>query len=165
MRAAPRLCECNPGICLTTEEKAQKTLSQGSRRRRTTDSSEMLIYAYQNTRHHIPKLAVSIFITMKSSCLYVLKIKLCSFQFWTEDGQFWSGCWWSIRDLNVHKSVAHCVSVWRPFKAHWLLHVPPILILKNCAFFLQNLFKRFICLSEKNTDLFPEQHYPVCFCN
>ena len=28
----PRLCECNPGICLTTEEKARENLSQGSRR-------------------------------------------------------------------------------------------------------------------------------------
>jgi len=27
-----RLCEVNPGICLTTEEKAQKNLSQISRR-------------------------------------------------------------------------------------------------------------------------------------
>ena len=26
----PRLCEVYPGICLTTEEKARKTLSQGS---------------------------------------------------------------------------------------------------------------------------------------
>jgi len=25
-------CEFNPGICLTTEEKARKTLSQGSQR-------------------------------------------------------------------------------------------------------------------------------------
>jgi hypothetical protein len=28
----PRLCELYPGICLTTEEKAQKNLSQGSQR-------------------------------------------------------------------------------------------------------------------------------------
>jgi len=27
----PHLCELYPGICLTTEEKAQKNLSQGSR--------------------------------------------------------------------------------------------------------------------------------------
>ena len=32
MRAVPRLCELYPGICLTTEEIAWKTLSQGSRR-------------------------------------------------------------------------------------------------------------------------------------
>ena len=30
--AVPRLCELYPGICLTTEEKARKNLSQGSRR-------------------------------------------------------------------------------------------------------------------------------------
>ena len=32
VRAVPRLCGLYPGICLTTEEKARKTLSQGSRR-------------------------------------------------------------------------------------------------------------------------------------
>ena len=32
MRAVPRLCEFYPGICLTTEEKSRKNLSQGSRR-------------------------------------------------------------------------------------------------------------------------------------
>jgi hypothetical protein len=31
VRAVPRLGELYPGICLTTEEKARKTLSQGSR--------------------------------------------------------------------------------------------------------------------------------------
>ena len=30
MRAVPRLCELYPGICLTTEEKARKYLSQGN---------------------------------------------------------------------------------------------------------------------------------------
>jgi len=29
--AVPRLCEFYPGICLTTEEKARKTLSQGKK--------------------------------------------------------------------------------------------------------------------------------------
>jgi hypothetical protein len=32
MRTVPRLCEVYPGICLTTEEKAQENLSQGTRR-------------------------------------------------------------------------------------------------------------------------------------
>jgi hypothetical protein len=30
VRAVPRLCELYPDICLTTDEKAQKTLSYGS---------------------------------------------------------------------------------------------------------------------------------------
>jgi len=30
VRAMPHLCEFYPGICLTTEEKARKNLSQGS---------------------------------------------------------------------------------------------------------------------------------------
>jgi hypothetical protein len=32
LRAVPRLGELYPGICLTTEEKARKNLSQGSRK-------------------------------------------------------------------------------------------------------------------------------------
>jgi len=32
VRAVPRLCELYRGICLTTEEKARRTLSPGSRR-------------------------------------------------------------------------------------------------------------------------------------
>jgi hypothetical protein len=32
VRAVPRLYEFNPDICLTTEEKSRKNLSQGSRR-------------------------------------------------------------------------------------------------------------------------------------
>ena len=32
MRTVPRLCDVYPGICFTTEEKARKNLSQGSRR-------------------------------------------------------------------------------------------------------------------------------------
>jgi len=32
MRAVPRLCKFYPGICLRTEEKEQKNISQGSRR-------------------------------------------------------------------------------------------------------------------------------------
>jgi hypothetical protein len=31
VRAVPRLCELYPGICLTTEEKARKNLSQGTK--------------------------------------------------------------------------------------------------------------------------------------
>jgi len=32
MRTAPGRCDIYPGICLTTEEKPRKNLSQGSRR-------------------------------------------------------------------------------------------------------------------------------------
>jgi hypothetical protein len=32
LQSVPRLCELYPGICLTTEEKTQRNLSQGSRR-------------------------------------------------------------------------------------------------------------------------------------
>jgi hypothetical protein len=32
VRAVPRLCELQPGICFTTEEKVGENLSQGNRR-------------------------------------------------------------------------------------------------------------------------------------
>ena len=35
MRTVPRLWDVYPGICLTTEEKARKNFSQGSRRKPT----------------------------------------------------------------------------------------------------------------------------------
>ena len=50
VRAVPRLCELYPGICLTTEEKARKNLSQGSRRVGTmkTEYTEQNISNLQN---------------------------------------------------------------------------------------------------------------------
>ena len=39
VRAVPRLGELYPGICLTTEEKARKNLSQGSRVQEYVDNS------------------------------------------------------------------------------------------------------------------------------
>ena len=49
VRAVPRLGELYPGICLTTEEKARKNLSQGSRttRRLYELSSRLLVTAFQ----------------------------------------------------------------------------------------------------------------------
>jgi hypothetical protein len=53
VRAVPRLCELYPGICLTTEEKARKNLSKGSRRvpvgTMKTEYTEQNIYNYKNT--------------------------------------------------------------------------------------------------------------------
>jgi hypothetical protein len=53
VQAVPRLCELYPGICLATEEKARKTLSQGSRRMRVgtmkTEYTKQNIYYYRNT--------------------------------------------------------------------------------------------------------------------
>jgi hypothetical protein len=51
VRAVPRLGELYPGICLTTEEKARKTLSQGSQ---TIKIHALLVsefYAEQNVRY------------------------------------------------------------------------------------------------------------------
>ena len=50
MRAVPRLCEFYPGICLTTEEKARKNLSQGSRR--IPSHYKTHTHTLQNTHTH-----------------------------------------------------------------------------------------------------------------
>jgi hypothetical protein len=47
VRAVPRLCELYPGICLKTEEKARKNLSQGNRR--VPDGTMKTAYTEQNT--------------------------------------------------------------------------------------------------------------------
>jgi len=49
MRAVPRLCEFYPGICLTTEEKARKNLSQGKK------TSVTVQYTYYQKHPHITK--------------------------------------------------------------------------------------------------------------
>ena len=49
MRAVPHLCEFYLGICLTTEEKAWKNLSQGSRRIPTHYKT----YTHTHTHTHI----------------------------------------------------------------------------------------------------------------
>jgi hypothetical protein len=54
VRAVPRLCELYPGICFTTEEKARKNLSQGSRRvpfgTMKTEYTEQNIHNNKNTK-------------------------------------------------------------------------------------------------------------------
>jgi len=53
VRAMPCLCELYPGICLTTEEKARKNHSQGSRRvpvgTMKTEYTEQNIHDNKNT--------------------------------------------------------------------------------------------------------------------
>ena len=49
VRAVPSLCELCPGICLTAEEKARKTLSQGSRR---VPAGTMKIHKIRIHRHN-----------------------------------------------------------------------------------------------------------------
>jgi hypothetical protein len=53
VRAVPRLCELYPGICLTTEGKTRKNLSQGSRRvpvgTMKTEYTEQNIHSNKNT--------------------------------------------------------------------------------------------------------------------
>jgi hypothetical protein len=47
LRAVPHLCGCYPDICLTTEEKAWKNLSQGSRRKNVRMTNKMHIFSHQ----------------------------------------------------------------------------------------------------------------------
>jgi len=53
VQAVSRLCALYTGICLTTEEKAQKNLSQGSRRAPVgmmkTEYTEQDIHNHENT--------------------------------------------------------------------------------------------------------------------
>jgi len=53
VQTVPRVCELYPGICLTTEEKARKTLNQGSRRvaagTMKTEYTEQNIHNNENT--------------------------------------------------------------------------------------------------------------------
>jgi len=60
VRAVPRLCELHRGICLTTEEKARKNLSQGSRRvpvgtmkTENTEQNIHNIYVYIHTQFYV----------------------------------------------------------------------------------------------------------------
>ena len=50
MRALPRLCEFYPGICLTTEGKARKDLSQGKK-----NLSQVKKNLSQSTVYILPK--------------------------------------------------------------------------------------------------------------
>ena len=49
MRAVPRLCEFYPGICLTTEEKARKNLSQ--RKKNLSQRKKNLSQVKKNLSH------------------------------------------------------------------------------------------------------------------
>jgi len=56
VRAVPRLCEFYPGICLTTEEKARKNLSQRKKNlSQVTKSSVTVQYTYYQKHPHITK--------------------------------------------------------------------------------------------------------------
>ena len=53
VRAVPRLCEFYPGICLTTEEKARKTLSQGKKNlSQVKKNLEYSIHITKTPTHH-----------------------------------------------------------------------------------------------------------------
>ena len=56
MWAVPRLCEFYPGICLTTEEKAQKNLSQGRRYLSQVRKNLRVQYTYYQNTHTLQNL-------------------------------------------------------------------------------------------------------------
>jgi len=62
VRAVPHLCELYPEICLTTEEKARKTLNQGSRRvpvgTMNTEYTERNIHDDKNTYSNVQTIRV-----------------------------------------------------------------------------------------------------------
>jgi hypothetical protein len=72
VRAVPRLCELYPGICLTTEEKARKTLGQGSRR---VPAGTMKIHKhiYHRSPFNTPLNKLSMFLTFSVRHLNAIK--------------------------------------------------------------------------------------------
>jgi hypothetical protein len=60
MRAVPRLCKFYPGICLTTEEKERKNLSQGRKKTsvRLRKPSVRVQYTYEG--NSISKLQIQV---------------------------------------------------------------------------------------------------------
>ena len=68
----PRLCELYPGICLTAEEKAWKTLSQGSRRVPVstveTEYTEQNVHNNENYNEKATNTAVFILIAAIRLC-------------------------------------------------------------------------------------------------
>jgi hypothetical protein len=55
MRDVSRLCEFYPGICLTTEEKARKNLSQGKKNLSQVKKNLKVQYSYYQKHPHITK--------------------------------------------------------------------------------------------------------------
>ena len=56
MQAVPRLCKFYPGICLTTEEKAWKNLSQGKKNLSQVKKTSVKVqYTYYQKHPHITK--------------------------------------------------------------------------------------------------------------
>ena len=49
-----RLCELYPGICLTTEEKARKNLSQGNEEKARKNLSQGKLYLLESDVYTIP---------------------------------------------------------------------------------------------------------------
>jgi len=68
VRAVSRLCELEPGICLTTEEKARKNLSQGSR---TMPAGTMKTIGKMMTCH--PHVNIE---KMYANVVYILKVSI-----------------------------------------------------------------------------------------
>ena len=56
MRAVPRLCEFYPGICLTTEKKARKNLSQGKKNLSQVKKNLRVQYTYYQNTHTLQNL-------------------------------------------------------------------------------------------------------------
>jgi len=56
VQAVPRLCKFYPGICLTTEEKARKNLSQGKKNLSQVKKTSVKVqYTYYQKHPHITK--------------------------------------------------------------------------------------------------------------
>jgi hypothetical protein len=65
VRVVPQLCGFNPGVCLTTDEKARKNLSQGSRRVPAGTMKERRTWAHEVTTHVKPFLLSTFYLVSR----------------------------------------------------------------------------------------------------
>ena len=72
-RAVPRLCELYPGICLTTEEKARKNLSQGNRK---VPAGTMKIHNHTIRLHRHNNKNTKITVLNRNATIYTLIKKI-----------------------------------------------------------------------------------------
>ena len=98
MRAVPHLCEFYPGICLTTEEKARKTLSQGIYRGRWGIAPTEVWWGSLRERDNLEELGVDRRIIQHwvfSKSVGVVSTGLVWLRMGTSGGLLWTRVWTS----------------------------------------------------------------------
>ena len=94
----PHLCGCYPGICLTSEEKARKTLSQGSRR---VPTGTIKIYKHTIRIHKHNNKNTQITVLNRNTTNHEWKNSLKHVQRLTEINKLWNvaSCWLYAKNI------------------------------------------------------------------